>query len=99
MKKISLCTLSVLGALVAMAQAPSSAIDTAERRPPTSFNNTTLSESKFSHTTSKGKVYILPYDNMPCLVPSMEKVAPMPGSVQRYPNSKMPNALPPRKKF
>ena len=99
MRKIVLTLFVVMSALAVVAQDLSPAIDTARKRPVTSFNNTILSESKFSHTTSKGKVHILPYDNMPCLVPNMHKVTPMPGSVQPQPNSKMPNALPRRKKF
>jgi hypothetical protein len=51
-----------------------------------------LPKAKYSHTTSKGKVYILPYDNMPCLVPDMKQVRPMPGS--KMPEGNMPNALP-----
>lgn len=52
-----------------------------------------LPQATFSHNTSKGKVYTLPIDNMPCLVPDMKQVSRMPGI---YPpvDSRMPNALP-----
>ena len=52
-----------------------------------------LPQATFSHQTSRGKVYTLPIDNMPCLVPDMQQVSPMPG--QRYfPEGRMPNAIP-----
>jgi hypothetical protein len=51
-----------------------------------------LPQAKYSHTTSRGKVYNLPIDNMPCLVPDMDQVAPMPG--YKMPEGRMPNAIP-----
>jgi hypothetical protein len=52
-----------------------------------------LPQATFSHNTSRGKVYTLPIDNMPCLVPDMNQVSRMPGL---YPQteSRMPNAMP-----
>ncbi|HKH60111.1 MAG TPA: hypothetical protein VKA49_04730 [Flavitalea sp.] len=98
MKKIipGSCLLLISNALIA--QMPSITLDTIGKRSlvETQIKNSLLSQGKFSHTTSKGKVYILPYDNMPCLVPDMEKVAQMPGSTQKLPESRMPNAIPRR---
>lgn len=37
-----------------------------------------LVKATYSHTTERGKVYTLTPDNMPCLVPDMKAVAPMP---------------------
>lgn len=37
-----------------------------------------LVRGTYSHTTGRGKVYTLTPDNMPCLVPDMKAVAPMP---------------------
>jgi hypothetical protein len=51
-----------------------------------------LPQATYSHTTSRGKIYKLPIDNMPCLVPDMNQVAPMPGN--KMPEGKMPNAFP-----
>lgn len=54
-----------------------------------------LLKAKFSHHTSKGSVYILPYDNMPCLVPDINQLAPMPGARKgEMPENNMPNATP-----
>lgn len=53
------------------------------------------------HTTSRGKVYALPPDNMPVLAPDMTLTEKMPGSSRTYkpaPPSSMPNPLYPRKK-
>jgi hypothetical protein len=52
-----------------------------------------LPQATFSHNTSKGKIYTLPIDNMPCLVPDMKQVRPMPGQYVN-PDNKMPNAMP-----
>jgi hypothetical protein len=52
-----------------------------------------LPQATFSHNTSKGKVYTLPVDNMPCLVPDMDQVSRMPGQYFT-PDNRMPNALP-----
>ena len=98
MKKIipGSCLLLVSNALIA--QMPSTTLDTRDRRSlrEAQIKNSLLSQGKFPHTTSKGKVYILPYDNMPCLVPDMQKVAHMPGATQKLPESRMPNAIPRR---
>ena len=52
-------------------------------------------EGRYSHTTSKGKVYIMSPDNMPCLVPDKNKLAPMPGTQKKLPiRPVMPNASP-----
>ena len=56
------------------------------------LRNSLLPQSKFSHNTSKGKIYTLPYDHMPCLVPDMDQVARMPQ--HNMPLGKMPNAVP-----
>lgn len=96
MKKIVTGSCLLLAGNILIAQAP--AIDTSDKKSlfEGTINNSFLSQGKYSHTTSKGKVYTLPYDNMPCLVPDMQSVAPMPGSVQRFPESRMPNAIPRR---
>lgn len=52
-----------------------------------------LPQATFSHNTSKGKVYTLPIDNMPCLVPDMNQVSRMPGQYA-IPDSRMPNVVP-----
>ncbi|MFT3823103.1 MAG: hypothetical protein QM731_04250 [Chitinophagaceae bacterium] len=38
----------------------------------------TLAQAVYSHQTSRGKVYTMQPDNMPCLVPDMKQVASMP---------------------
>ncbi len=38
----------------------------------------------YSHTTPRGKVYNLTPDNMPCLVPDRNLVAPMPNKRQLF---------------
>lgn len=57
-----------------------------------SRQNSLLSRATYSHTTSRGKVYTMPYDNMPCLVPDIKQVRPMP--TQPMPGYRMPNAVP-----
>jgi len=52
-----------------------------------------LPQATFSHNTTRGKVYTLPVDNMPCLVPDMNQVSRMPGQYFA-PDNRMPNALP-----
>jgi hypothetical protein len=52
-----------------------------------------LPQATFSHQTSRGKVYNLPIDNMPCLVPDMQQVRPMPGQ-HYFPEGRMPNVFP-----
>ena len=51
----------------------------------------------YSHSTTIGKIYVLPPDNMPCVVPNNSK-AIMPGSTLkiRIPEE-MPNAIPKKK--
>jgi len=49
-----------------------------------------LAEAKLSHETALGKVYIMPYDNMRCLVPDTKKSAPMP-TMRRTNPDPMPN--------
>jgi hypothetical protein len=57
-----------------------------------------LPMAAYSHTTSRGKIYKLPIDNMPCLVPDMKQVTPMPQRVMpAVPNSPMPNPYPRQK--
>ena len=53
-----------------------------------------LALATYSHSTSRGKIYILPGDHMPCLVPDMKLVTPMPGNYGPFPGSRMPNAIP-----
>ena len=94
MKQIfAIICLSLTSAL-ATAQISSPALDSAARKAP--FTKSLIEQGSYSHSTSKGKVYILPYDNMPCLVPDMSQVTPMPGSIQKLPESRMPNAVPRR---
>lgn len=52
-----------------------------------------LITATYSHTIDKGKVYQLTPDNMPCLVPDMKTVAPMPNPGGFLPDDRM-NALP-----
>lgn len=52
-----------------------------------------LAQARLSHSTDQGKVYLMPIDNMPCLVPNAKKVVPMPG-IRPAPRSRMPNAFP-----
>ena len=89
-----ICLLCV--AKVVSAQPPSVTVDTTYKILPDAKRNSLLSQGSFSHNTSKGKVYTLPPDNMPCLVPDMQKVVPMPGSYQKAPQNRMPNILPRR---
>lgn len=37
-----------------------------------------LANATFSHATAKGNVYLLSPDNMPCLTPRTNSIAPMP---------------------
>ena len=52
-----------------------------------------IPQAVFSHNTSRGKIYTLPIDNMPCLVPDMNQVSRMPG-VMPPADNRMPNAIP-----
>ena len=98
MKHLLSCAALLFVAKLLTAQEPHITIDTADKKTlfPGTMNNSFLKQGTYSHTTSKGKVYTLPYDNMPCLVPNMRTVTPMPGSVQKAPGNKMPNATPRR---
>ena len=83
---------------LSFAQMPSARIvDTTHKKVRDGLITSLLVEGRFSHHTSKGKVYILPDDNMPCLVPDMEQTAKMPGSTQPMPENRMPNVIPPRR--
>jgi hypothetical protein len=94
MKKIMPAVLLSLSCGFAAAQISSPTLDSAIRKVP--LTPTLIDQGSYSHSTSKGKVYILPYDNMPCLVPHMNQVAQMPNSLQKQPESRMPNAIPRR---
>ncbi|MBC7827317.1 MAG: hypothetical protein H7122_06205 [Chitinophagaceae bacterium] len=99
MKKIFFCILTQSFVVaITFAQIPSVTIDTSDRKGPLrgAVKNSLLSLGRVSHTTSRGTIYSLPYDNMPCLVPHMDQLARMPGSIQRVPENKMPNAMPRR---
>ena len=54
--------------------------------------NSLLPQATFSHNTSRGKVYTMPFDNMPCLVPDMNQVKEMPQ--HKMPGGGMPNLIP-----
>lgn len=96
MKQLTFAILLLAFSIAVHAQNPYVIIDTASKKPwgAGNFNNTLLKQGSISHSTSKGDIYILPYDKMPCLVPDMQQVAPMPGSIQTIPESRMPNAIP-----
>lgn len=49
-----------------------------------------LANVTYSHDTDKGKVYIMPYDNMRCLLPDARKSAPIP-TVRTRSSDQMPN--------
>jgi hypothetical protein len=52
----------------------------------------------YSHTTSRGKIYTLPVDNMPCLVPDLKQVKRMPEKgIPLLPEKRMPNGVPRQK--
>ena len=98
MKKLMFVLGSIFIVAALQAQTPSPTVDTVNKKHQNVMflNSTLLQQGSFSHSTPKGDVYILPYDNMPCLVPDMKQVAPMPGSIQKVPESRMPNATPRR---
>ena len=98
MKKLILICLSCcLLATTLEAQVPTSIKDTTDKKSQMrDYLKKTLPQSNFSHKTSTGNIYILPYDNMPCLVPDMNNLAKMPNSIERFPESRMPNAIPRR---
>jgi hypothetical protein len=96
-------TVAVVSAL--QAQNPHVTTDTTSKKPrgTIQMSNGFLKPGSFSHSTSKGDIYVLPYDNMPCLVADTQQMAPMPVSIHKVPPDKMPNATPrremiPRKK-
>jgi hypothetical protein len=89
--------LSCILATTVQAQVPYPAIDTTHKKPQSKdYLRNTLPQDNFSHKTPKGSIYILPYDNMSCLVPDMSSVAKMPGSYQPLPKNTMPNVIPRR---
>jgi hypothetical protein len=51
---------------------------------------TDMSKAKFPYETNTGKVYILPLDNMPCRVPSIQSNMPV---YKNSPKTYIPNAL------
>ncbi|MEJ7739821.1 MAG: hypothetical protein WKF97_20535 [Chitinophagaceae bacterium] len=53
-----------------------------------------LPQARYSHKTSKGSVFILPIDNMPCLVPDPALFKDMPNARPGEPPSYMPNTYP-----
>lgn len=93
-----LVTLSLIAAIRVVAQMPSNIVDTLDKKSQLSgsIKNKAVSQGSFSHATSRGNIYTLADDNMPCLVPNMNHVVPMPGSIQKVPESRMPNAIPRR---
>ncbi len=98
MTKVIFCGLLSLYSAGLFAQRSLSIIDTLDKRFPKVIapNKNFTEDGQFSHTTSRGKIYMLPIDNMPCLVPNMDYIRPMPGSYNKFPESKMPNAIPRR---
>lgn len=96
MKKIIAWVFVLFITKILTAQMPSVALDTSDKKYP--FTGTTknnlLTGGIFSHATARGKVYTLPYDNMPCLVPDMNQVSRMPVLIQKMPDNRMPNATP-----
>ncbi|HUS02458.1 MAG TPA: hypothetical protein VMY77_12060 [Chitinophagaceae bacterium] len=53
-------------------------------------------QAKILFTTEKGKVYALPQDNMPCLVPNINSNMPV-ADLSINKTRKIPNALPEQK--
>lgn len=51
-------------------------------KPAVTFND--LSKAKLIHANNKNKVYALPLDGMPCLVPNLKEVAKIPNG-SKYP--------------
>lgn len=96
MRSLLLSAVTMIIATLLKGQEPWVIIDTANKKTldVNKSSTTLLKQGRFSHSTSKGDIYILPYDNMPCLVPDTRQIAPMPGSIQRVPDSRMPNATP-----
>jgi hypothetical protein len=99
MTKVIFCGLLSLYSAGLLAQRSLAIIDSLDKRFPKVIapNKKFIEDGQFSHPTSRGKVYILPIDNMPCLVPDMNYIRPMPGSYKKFPESRMPNALPRQK--
>ena len=51
-------------------------------------------QGRYSHKTANGKVYLLPRDNMPCLVPDKESSVAMPTWSPKQMPEKMPTGMP-----
>lgn len=54
-------------------------------------NGLTFPTATFSHENSLGKIYILPADKMPCLVPDINHSIPIPNAKTPFTNSLMLN--------
>ena len=52
---------------------------------------------RYSHSILNGKVFVLPPDNMPCLVPDKERSVAMPNWVAPQKPESMPNGITPHK--
>lgn len=91
MKKLSFAIVFLGCVLTGKGQTNPKVSDTSRSIMPMPFRSEILEKARYSHTTSKGKIYIMPYDNMPCLVPDM-KGTRMPGTTP--PLQDMPNATP-----
>lgn len=59
-------------------------------------NKAWLDSGRISHRTQRGRIYKMPVDNMPCLVPDSGKVEKFWG-VKPPPDNRMPNAFDRRK--
>lgn len=57
-------------------------------------------QGRYSHTTPAGKIYVLPPDNMPCLVPDSTLTIAIPNINPKHPETEppMPNPLFKKKK-
>jgi|GEM_PF-4751534 len=95
---IIVCVL-IFASSVLEAQMPLDRVDTFHKKSQgyIDVSKHVFTNGNYSHSTSIGKVYILPDDNMPCLVPRMHELASMPVSNRELPQSKMPNAIPRKK--
>lgn len=54
--------------------------------------NAAQPQAKLSAVTTAGKIYALPQDNMPCLVPHRFSMVQMPAAIQPHFKNSMPNA-------
>lgn len=96
-KRILTCLSCCVLATTVQAQVPSLIKDTTDKKSQLrDYLNKTPPQSIFSHETSIGNIYTLPYDNMPCVVPNITNIAKMPNSIQQLPQAWMPNAIPRR---